>query len=266
MEVLVNGKPVQEYLHKGEIFIEGKEGTEFSLRFRNRTSKRALFVPTIDGLSIMDGKEASYDSSGYIVNAYSSDTIDGWRTSDSEVARFFFSKVKDSYAAQSDKGGNVGVIGCAVFKEKEPKVQIEIHTIKQYIPTPLYPFNPPWIPEWNRPGIMFLSSSGNIGSLNAGNAGTNQAVAYNCSSNVGSAMNMSNMVASSLGTGFGETKHSEVRSVGFERESSPTQLFVIRYNTRRNLEEIGVEFKRVTTVSASPFPNEDRYCKPPRRD
>lgn len=250
-EVLVNGKPVAEYDHGGLTFIEGKEGTEFSIRMRNRTGKRVLFVPTVDGLSVMDGKEASFDSSGYIVNAYSTETIDGWRRSDNEVAKFFFTKVKESYAARTDKGGNEGIIGCAVIREHEKPQPI---VIKEYIHCRC-PFGHHGI------GCMGGGSNITLGSGSFLSASNSSAMAMNCSSPNLQAKAMD--TSASLGTGFGEVKYSPTRSVEFEREGAPECVFNIRYNTRENLEVAGVTFKKPLQV-ASAFPKESRYCEPPK--
>jgi hypothetical protein len=47
LEVLVNDKPVTEYSHKGMTFLEGRRGSEFKLRFHNKTNKRVLVVPSM---------------------------------------------------------------------------------------------------------------------------------------------------------------------------------------------------------------------------
>jgi len=44
--------------------------------------------------------------------------IDGFRTSDSDVAAFRFGKVADSYAAQTSGDRNVGVVWLAIFSER----------------------------------------------------------------------------------------------------------------------------------------------------
>jgi hypothetical protein len=253
-EVLVNGKSVAEYAHEGKTFIEGKEGTEFTLKFRNRSSRRALFVPTIDGLSVMDGKVASLDSSGYIVGPYNTETISGWRISDEKVAKFFFSALEDSYAADKGQEGNVGVIGCAVFREKEPVY------IQQYVyQKPIYDYS------WNWPGVWFTSTSGSGSimsmSTNALSASLSSVNAMNCSSDVRS---YKEAPAQNLGTGFGESKQESVRSVSFERELTASALFEIFYNTRANLKAMGVEFKKPLYITPSAFPNGDAYCKPPQ--
>lgn len=266
VEVLVHGKPVQEYSHKGNYYIEGKEGTEFSLKFRNRSSKRALFVPTIDGLSVMDGKKASFKSSGYIVDAYSSETIDGWRMSDKEVAKFFFAKIAEAYAEQKGDGENVGVIGCAVFREREQHHPIIIHDT-QYVPYPVYP--KPWYPRWPWQDPAYYGTGVNMYSCQAGVA-SNQAhtnlVAMSTSNtmSVGSASSAQDQSAS-IGIGFGDTKYAPVSTVEFERATErPTAIFTTYYNTRERLVEMGVEFRRTVHVAPSAFPTEkEGYCKPP---
>ena len=244
-EVLVNGHPAKEYYHKGNYYIEGREGTRFSLRMKNNSGQRVLFVPTIDGLSIMDGKEGSFDSRGYIVNAYDATTIEGWRTSDEEVAEFFFSSPKGSYAKKISKGNNLGVIGCAVFKEKEFPVMMYYQskmggsgvTLTQ---TPLD----------LSPSVTWTSSSGSTSNLVS----------------IGSTVNccLSSVSApQGLGTGFGQDKDSPVITVSFTREPSPSEIFSVFYNTRKNLESIGVEFKKPVYVTPSAFPKEQGYCKRP---
>ena len=247
-EVRVNGSSAKEYIHKGSYYIEGKEGSKFSLRMRNNSGARVLFVPTVDGLSVMSGEEASFKSRGYIVNAYDSVTIDGWRTSNNNVAEFFFSHPKGSYAVKSDKGGNLGVIGCAVFKEK--------YKAPTYItiPTPSYPATPQWT----------LSTSGSH-NLRAGDNTVN--AMFSCSSaSLNCAAPTSNnapTVKAGLGAGFGQDKYSPVISVDFDKESTPTEIFSLYYNTRKNLEALGVEFRKPVYVTPSAFPDEEGYCKRP---
>src|SRR5262249_37198881 len=44
----------------------------------------------------------------------------GWRKNMSEVAAFYFTSLPDSYAARTDRPGNIGVIGVAAFREYRP--------------------------------------------------------------------------------------------------------------------------------------------------
>ena len=117
-EILVDGKPVREYSHAGRVFIEGRQGSEFTLRVRNNTYQRALAVVTVDGLSVMDGRVGNYNSGGYILGQLEFVNIPGWRLNNEKVARFFFAELKEAYASLMDQPTDIGVIGCAVFYEK----------------------------------------------------------------------------------------------------------------------------------------------------
>ena len=119
VDVCVHGKPVREYSHQGATWIEGRKGSEFTLRFRNRHGGRVLLVPSVDGLNIVDGKKCSFGSDGYILPAFQSLDVPGWRLNTSEVAKFVFGKKGKSYAAQTcPEDSNIGIIGTAVFFEK----------------------------------------------------------------------------------------------------------------------------------------------------
>jgi hypothetical protein len=246
VEVLVNGKPAKEYSHDGKIFIEGREGTKFSLRFHNNTWSKKLFIPTIDGLSIIDGELASYKSSGYIVDGYGTVTIDGWRKNTNEVAEFYFSSPDRAYAHRVDKGGNLGVIGVAVFDEK-------IEPIPYYCggSTTVINYTSPYLdnvktatPLWNFIGGSQYSMGPYANSVNY------------CS--------LSNTpVSKSLGTGWGNTKKSNVTTIEFKAMSSPETIFEIFYNTREQLESMGIDFKKAPLYMApQAFPAQ--YCKPPQ--
>lgn len=226
IEILVNGSPVKEYFHDEKHYIEGRKDTRFSLRLCNNSWQRKLFVPSIDGLSVMDGEECSFKSGGYLVDGHSAITIDGWRVSDKQVAEFFFSDAKRSYSKRSGKGvANLGVIGCAVFNEK-------VHVIKM----PTMRAMPTDYHGYDRSTQFFC-------------LGTN----LSCSTTSASA---------DLGTGWGDQKLSEVTTVSFERNATPDAVFEIFYNTRENLKKMGVVFKQPVYVTAQAFPGQ--YCKPPK--
>ncbi len=237
----MNGKPVKEYYKDGKIYVESKNGTRFSIKIRNHGYRRILAVPSVDGLSVMNGKIASMKSGGYIVNGYGSLTIDGWRTSDKEVSEFFFTTPEKSYAVKTDKGGNVGVIGVAIFREKE--------IYQSFVQVPLYiPKSGFGMPESN----TFLCSS----------SGGNMYGASSLSASASNASSMRSMSAQESGTGFGDSRRSEVESVSFNEEESSDAVFEVFYNSRRQLEELGVDFKEKVYINPQAFPGQ--FCEPPR--
>jgi hypothetical protein len=98
--------------------IVGHDGERYKIVVRNSTDVRFEIVASVDGLDVVDGKPADPSRRGYLVDPHGTLVIDGFRTSDAEVAAFRFGKVADSYAAQTSGDRNVGVIGFAVFAER----------------------------------------------------------------------------------------------------------------------------------------------------
>lgn len=254
LEVLVNGHPAKEYFHKNKHYMEGKQGSRFSLRMKNNSNEKALFIPSIDGLSIMDGNEASFSSRGYVINAHDSLTVEGWRTSKDKVAEFYFSSQEESYADKTKKGDNIGIIGCAVFKERVVK--------KEYIHYP-YPYYIGCNCNYNHCNhhINTLTTTGGYSTLN-NLTGLTTSTGSSGISMAASSTSSANYSMSSLGTGFGDDKYSPTTTVGFDKESNPIEVFQLLYNTRENLKAIGVEFKKPMYITPSAFPKEE-YCKRP---
>lgn len=255
VEVLINGKAAREYGHQGQAFIEGKKGTPFTIRIKNNGYQRILAVPTIDGLSVMDGKPASYDSPGYIINGYGSYTVDGWRVSDDKVNEFFFTDIEDSYASQKKEGQNVGIIGCAIFEEKIKMPDI-VYKLCDHGNHDCH-CHDQWHKHWDRSVTLFNTGS-TATSINALN------VTNTMSSNMQSMANPQiNMVKQDIGTGWGEERESRVTTVSFERKGSPQAVFELRYNTRKELERMGINFNERVAYVARAFPGQ--YCEPPKR-
>ena len=120
LELIVDGRALREIDHKGRTYVEALDGKEFILRIRNRSGSRGAVVPTVDGLSAMDGKPGSVDSGGYILSHGDSIDIPGFRLNNEKVANFKFGVKGTSYASLKGEieAQNVGVIGVAAFHEK----------------------------------------------------------------------------------------------------------------------------------------------------
>lgn len=275
MEVLINNRTVKEYFHNYKTYIEGRKSSIFSIRLKNNSSERTLFVLTVDGLSVIDGKDGSFDSRGYILDAYSSMKIDGWRLNDNEIAEFYFSTVDDSYRKRKDKGNNVGSVAVAIFREKEkqhfcPDVFIPYEKIEPKPWVPRYPWEPT---RPNNPidDIIYtprahckndIESANKLGT--SGTININNCTSHYLNSNAESTTVKN--YSQDIGTGFGQTKRSEVISVSFDKESKPDAVLEIFYNSRKQLSKIGVDFdrRRYSISEPNSFPDEDSYCKRPR--
>ncbi|RKZ31656.1 hypothetical protein DRQ36_01165 [bacterium] len=106
----------------GNTFFAAPIGEEYTIVVKNRTNKRILVVPTVDGLNVIDRSKGNWDGSGYVLDAYEKVEIPGFRRSDDfqYVERFTFSEARFSLANRIGNVRNVGVIGVAVFEEYVP--------------------------------------------------------------------------------------------------------------------------------------------------
>ncbi|THD60664.1 hypothetical protein [Phenylobacterium sp.] len=112
------GQPLQVWRHEGRLFVAGQPGARYSLRVANHTAGRVLLVMSVDGVNVVSGETANYGQTGYVLDAYQSYDVTGWRKSNTEVAAFSFAPLPQSYAARTGRPGDIGVIGLAVFKER----------------------------------------------------------------------------------------------------------------------------------------------------
>ena len=254
LEVRVHGRRIREYSHEGRIYIEGRKGTDFILRLHNRSGNVILAVPTVDGLSVMDGEPGNYDSGGYVMGPYEHMDIPGWRRDDDKVAKFFFSKEGQAYAAKMEQDRrNIGVIGVAFFREKEkPKPITGILRAKGM------PRGSRLIGDVERGGgpvtCNFLSTD------KGGGTTTESWSSYSTSEVRERSLDMPQQ---NIGTGFGKETTHKVRSVAFEKASNtPDAVCEIHYDDKAGLKARGIDVDR-PDVAANPFPAQPQGCKPP---
>ncbi|MBI5847753.1 MAG: hypothetical protein HZB31_07385 [Nitrospirae bacterium] len=103
-------------------YLEARKGENYNIRIRNHLSERIGVVVAVDGRNIITGKKSYLGSSEmmYIVEPYGQARLEGWRTSDDKVNRFYFTSSADSYSVRtfSDTSA-MGVIAVAVYREKQ---------------------------------------------------------------------------------------------------------------------------------------------------
>ncbi|MBI4684524.1 MAG: hypothetical protein HY755_04940 [Nitrospirae bacterium] len=120
-------------------YLEAKKGENYSIVIRNNMSERIGVAIAVDGRNIITGKKSYLKNNEmmYIVEPYGYTKLEGWRTDDNTVHRFYFTDVQDSYAVRtfSDTSA-MGVIAIAVFREKDrPKILHEEQIQKEKAPT-----------------------------------------------------------------------------------------------------------------------------------
>ncbi len=258
MTVLVGDRPITEYQHDGGTFVEGRHTSEYKIRVRNNTYARACFIVSVDGLSVLDGKDSGNNSPGYILDGQQTLDIACYKVDSATGAKFVFGSKDKSYSAEIGKGtDNVGVIAMRVFKERPKPPQ-------KHIAFPL-PFPRPWIdPHWPsmqnvRWGVLRSASSGGGTSSSLSNAAVT--AAYHA--DTGPSTHIDAAEDTQLGTQFGEAMAWATQTVIFNRETHPDSTLIIYYDTRKNLERRGVKFDRVAPALPNPFPANEQGCVPP---
>jgi len=263
LAVEVDGRRIPEYGHRGRTFVEGRRGSPYQIKFRNQRPERVLVVPSVDGLSVLDGNPAVAESPGYAVHGYSSLTLTGWRTSLSEVRQFEFGEKAGSYAGRSQGQQNCGVIGLIVYGEKPaaaiPAIQvIQQHTYLNPPPplvfTPYYGWQPGWV-SWSGSGCVINSAVGQTMSSGANVAATN----YVSQTTEG----VQQKVDFNLGTAYGRPLTDMVNYVAFERGPQLATL-EIYYSDREGLLRDGIAVDKTPELALEGYPRAfGGFCKPP---
>lgn len=110
--------PIIKY--QGEYWVAGTPGAHYAIDIVNHGGGRLLAVTSVDGINVLSGANAAWNQSGYVFEPGEGYQILGWRKSDQQVAAFLFTASPNSYAGRTGRPANIGVIGVAVFREREP--------------------------------------------------------------------------------------------------------------------------------------------------
>jgi hypothetical protein len=205
------------YEHHGRLYVAGEPRHQYELRLRNSSERRLLAVTSVDGVNVITGETAAQEQSGYVLGAWDSVRIEGWRKSLDEVATFYFTKLADSYAARTGRPHDVGVIGVALFRERQPHHQ---------------PCCGPWLDDREPSSATAPEASAQAADELSRESDASGARAQRRSESKRD---------SKLGTGHGHREASPAQYVNFRRASStPDETIVIYYDSRRNLIAQGV--------------------------
>lgn len=261
VRVLINGKPVKEYSKDGRSFIEGREGSEYSIQIKNNSGNRILAIPSVDGINVISGTIADKDGTGYIIDAYSSMEVKGYRKDNSTVGSFKFCKRDKAYSEEVGLEMNTGVIGVIFYEEKEKPQRLLVEKIIKEIPVPypvpVYPPYIPWTSPWDLPQKYpgprttdIWCGTSDTKAIFGNSSGDNTIVSMNMlRDNSGNLSNESKEDVFSLGSTWGEAKHDEVVTVSFERKNSVYTNIEIFYTTRKGLQKLGVDLKTEKKVA-----------------
>ena len=224
VDIIVDGRPLLEYLHKGQTWVEGQKGARYEILVKNNTDRRIEVVASVDGLDVIDGLAGDFTKKrGYVVAPYGKVIIDGFRISMQEVAAFRFSAVADSYAAKTSGARNVGVIGVAVFTEKKVEVPKPQRIVAERSASP----------KRAPAGAARYGSAG----FNAKSAPSHDMMLPESTVPSHDMMLQESTARPGLGTEFGENRSSSVVNTRFVRANpkNPTKILTVRYNDYEGL-------------------------------
>lgn len=288
VDILVNNKPIKQYAHDGKIFVEAKEGAEYSIRVRNNTNSRLLAVASVDSINVISGEIADDDGAGYIINGRSSYEIKGFRTSNDNVNAFAFSRKDKSYAAKSDATDgdtqDCGVLGIKLFSEKikKPTVvyrdRVKIVEVEKH---DRWPKVDPWPYRPNRPyfGDPIWNDGGSTGGWSSASATCNNVTAKGLDNSVmrspsddGVKMSANMLFSAStdegefdMGTSFTEKEvEDKVTSTTFEKDYM-CSFIEIYYASKEQLIKMGVPITKKAEISFPSSFKSTGYCRKPRK-
>jgi hypothetical protein len=213
------GVTLSPHYYRGEYWVAGRPGAKYSIEIHNRLGERLLAITSVDGVNVLSGETAAWNQAGYVFEPGERYQVTGWRKSDAEVAAFTFTESPNSYAARTGRPANVGVIGIALYRERQPEAWTPPRLSEE---KPTNRLQAPAVPEAGAPL-----------------AATPRADA-----------------APKLGTGHGEREYSYVNHTEFARlQPQPNEVIRIRYDSFDNLLAMGViRRERPLPQAANPFP------------
>jgi hypothetical protein len=216
VEVLVNGRPLNEYQARGKSYVEAIEGAEYEVRLRNPLPYRVAVALSVDGLNTIDARRTSaWNASKWVIEPYATISIGGWQMSSQRARRFYFTSERDSYGAKLGQTSNLGVISAVFFRERRP------------VPVPVTPAPYPR-PTYEEDGRRKDKSD-----APSSRAGTDN-----------SALRRGEIAPvpdeDYAATGIGRSVHNDVRWVNMDLDSRPAGEVLIRYEYYPALVRLGI--------------------------
>lgn len=217
VQLLVDGRPLDEYFGRGRKYVEAREGSEYEVRIRNPLPYRVAVALSVDGLNSIDARRTTaWNASKWVIEPHGTITISGWQMSSQRARRFYFTSERDSYGAKLGQTANLGVVSAVFFRE--------LHR-----PIPITPPRPIYKDGDGRSDAPIERSESSGAAESAPN----------------SAKQRQGSVAPTqddeyAATGIGRSVHNDVRWVNMELDSRPAAEVLIRYEYYSALVRLGI--------------------------
>jgi hypothetical protein len=226
IEVLVQGRPLEEYYARGRTYVEALEGAEYEVRLYNPMPYRVAVALSVDGLNSIDARRTSaWNASKWVMEPYQTINIGGWQMSSTRARKFYFTTEQDSYAAKLGQISNLGVISAVFFRERRS------------VPVPIAP--PP------QPRPLYKDEGARDRRSEPSSAGAESRSAAKESQTMSPVPD-----DEYAATGIGRSVQNDVRWINMELESRPAGEITIRYEYYPALVRLGVLPRRYSRPDA----------------
>ena len=252
-----HGRVLPSHGHRGATYVEGEYNRRYNVRVHNHTGRRVEAVVTVDGRDAISGALGDYARQrGYIVPAYGSVLVEGFRQSHSAVAAFRFTTPGDSYTGRMGTAQHAGVVGVALFRERANRHVARLARPKRRAKRDDYYFSPP----------------GDLDDMAAGGARAAEAEAAPSPDRKSASRSRRGYGGGdysrpaprqNLGTRYGESTHSPVVEVPFRRARTrhPDQVLAVYYDNASGLASRGIPVYPRYSGDPNPFPQQ--FAPPP---
>ena len=214
VQVMVDGRTLEEYAARGRTYVQAIEGAEYELRIRNPLPVRVAVALSVDGLNSIDARHTTaWEASKWVIGPYQTIDISGWQVSSERARHFYFTTEHDSYGAKLGQTANLGVISVVYFRERRP------------IPVPVAP-----PPKRVRPPYEERSESSR----------DSRAPSASTRKEKGGVSSYPAPDDESAATGIGRSVSNDVRWVNLDLDSHPAADVTIRYEYYQGLVKLGI--------------------------
>jgi hypothetical protein len=229
VEILVDGRPQQEYAANGRSYVEAIAGAEYEVRVRNPLPYRVAVSLSVDGLNTIDAQRTSaWNASKWVIEPYGTISISGWQMSSERARRFYFTSERESYGAKLGQTSNFGVISAVFFRERRP------------YPVPVTPPYPYPRPRYEEDGRQKNSEAPSAGSAESSVERSDSAASSGDDSARRKGVIAPQPNDEYAATGIGRSVHNDVRWVNMELDSRPAGEVMIRYEYYPALVRLGI--------------------------
>lgn len=228
VQVLVDGRPLEEYIARGKSYVEALAGAEYEVRIRNPSPYRVAVALSVDGLNSIDAKHTTaWNASKWVIEPYDSITVSGWQMSSERARRFYFTSERDSYGAKLGQTADLGNISAVFFRERQ---RYPIHVAPPPRPHPIYD------EDGRRKSEEAPTADGVESSANRAESSRGGQDSKTLSKEPVASQPDDEYAA----TGIGRSVHNDVRWVNMELDSRSAAEVVIRYEYYPALVRLGV--------------------------